>query len=67
MFAEIRDPAERVRAICQRGCEVAVKNDTKPDMYFRSGQQMLRFARSYQRDGDYESAFILYSKFTTYV
>ena len=65
MFDEIREPAARVRAICQYGCQVEVKADIKPDKYFHSGQEMLRIARVYQKEGDLEKAFILYSKFTT--
>jgi len=67
MFEEIRDPSARVRALCQYGCQVDVDVNIPPKRYFRSGQQMVHMTNSYLDDGDLESAFILCSKYTTYV
>ncbi len=65
MFPEIRDPQERVRAICMYGCKVEVDPKIPPRRYFRSGLEMIRMANVYYDEKNYESAYILYSKFIT--
>ncbi len=65
MFSEIRDPQERVRAICMYGCKVEVDPKIPPRRYFRSGLEMIRMANVYYDEKNYESAYILYSKFIT--
>lgn len=65
MFEEIHDPAARVRALCEFGCQVAIDKSVAPKQYFRSGLEMLRMATVYQEEGNLEAAFILYSKFIT--
>ena len=65
MFAEIHDPAARVRKLCQYGCEVEVDANIPAKRYFRSGLEMIRMANVYNDEKNYESAFVLYSKFIT--
>lgn len=65
MFEEIHDPAARVRALCEFGCQVAIDKSVAPKHYFRSGIEMLRMATVYHEEGNLEAAFILYSKFIT--
>jgi STAM-binding protein len=65
MFRDIRDPAERVRAVCEYGCQVQVDPSIPVKRFFRSGKELIRMANVYMDDGEYESAFILYSKFVT--
>ena len=62
-FAHIHDPAARVRAICEYGCDVEVDPSIPPKRYYRSGLEMVRMANVYYEEGDLEKAFILYSKF----
>ncbi|XP_064618537.1 STAM-binding protein-like A isoform X2 [Lineus longissimus] len=62
-FSEIHDPAARVRALCDYGCKVDVDPSIPPKRYFRSGLEMIRMANVYAEEGNYESAFILYSKY----
>lgn len=66
-FVSIRDPAGKVRALCDYGSQVEVDRTIPPKLYFRSGREMLRMANMYCDEGNLESAFILYSKFITYV
>ena len=65
MFSNIHDPGARVRALCEYGCQVTVDPSIPPKRYFRSGLEMIRMANVYYDEGDYESAFVLYSKFIT--
>ncbi|XP_025092835.1 STAM-binding protein-like [Pomacea canaliculata] len=64
-FVSIRDPAGKVRALCDYGSQVEVDRTIPPKLYFRSGREMLRMANMYCDEGNLESAFILYSKFIT--
>ncbi|KAK2174656.1 hypothetical protein NP493_786g01022 [Ridgeia piscesae] len=63
MFEDVRDPAARVRAVCQYGCAVEVDPLIPPKRYFRSGREMIRMADVYYDEDNLESAFVLYSKF----
>lgn len=66
MFEEIRDPAARVRALCEYGSQLTEVDMNIPvGRYFRSGKEMIRMAEVYQDEGCHEKAFILYSKFVT--
>ncbi len=65
MFANIRDPSEKVRALCQYGSGVEIDPTIPAKRYFRSGLEMIRMANVYYDEGDWESAFILYSKYIT--
>lgn len=65
MFTEIHDPRDRVRALCNYGCEVDVDLSIPPRRYYRSGLEMIRMANVYMDEGNLESAFVLYSKFIT--
>ena len=67
MFDDIRDPHERVRAVCMYGCQVEVDPCIPPRRYFRSGMEMIRMANVYYDEREYEKAYILYSKFITSV
>ena len=67
MFDDIRDPGERVRAVCMYGCQVEVDPCIPPRRYFRSGMEMIRMANVYYDEREYEKAYILYSKFITLV
>lgn len=63
LFSEIRDPAERVRELCNYACKVEIDDAIPPKRYLRSGLEMMRMAKVYQEEGNYESAFVLYTKF----
>lgn len=63
LFPEIRDPSERVRELCNYACKVDIDDSIPPKRYLRSGLEMMRMAKVYQEEGNYESAFILYTKF----
>ena len=65
MFREIHIPAERVRALCDYGCKITVDHNIPARRYFRSGLEMIRMANVYYDEKDFESAFVLYSKFIT--
>lgn len=63
IFSEVRDPSERVRQLCNYACKVDIDEAIPPKRYLRSGLEMMRMAKVYQEEGNYESAFILYTKF----
>lgn len=63
LFSEIRDPAERVRELCNYACKVDIDEAIPPKRYLRSGLEMMRMAKVYQEEGNFESAFVLYTKF----
>ncbi|XP_052068484.1 STAM-binding protein-like [Mytilus californianus] len=63
IFSEIHDPSERVRQLCTYACKVDIDEAIPPKRYLRSGLEMMRMAKVYQEEGNYESAFILYTKF----
>lgn len=61
----IRDPAKKVRELCNYASQVQVEEAVPARRYLRSGLEMLRMAKVYQDEGEYENAFILYMKFIT--
>lgn len=63
LFPEIHDPSERVRELCNYACKVDIDDSIPPKRYLRSGLEMMRMAKVYQEEGNFESAFILYTKF----
>ena len=63
MFHDVRDPDARVRCVCEYGCQVQVDSAIPVKRYFRSGKEIIRMANVYLEDKEFESAFILYSKF----
>ena len=67
MFDNIRDVDERVRALCNYGCNVQVDFTIPARRYYRSGLEMVRMANVYFQEKQFENAFVLYSKYITYV
>lgn len=66
MMEEIREPAARVRALCDYGSRMTEVDTSIPaGRYFKSGKEMIRMADVYIEEGDNEKAFILLSKFIT--
>ena len=61
----VREPAARVRGLCEYGSQVEVDEGIPIRRYFRSGMEILRMGTVYHEEGTLESAFILYSKFIT--
>ena len=61
----IRDPNAKVRELCNYAGQVEVEGAVPARRYLRSGLEMLRIAKVYKEEGEYESAFILYMKFIT--
>ncbi|XP_045214573.1 STAM-binding protein-like [Mercenaria mercenaria] len=61
----IRDPAAKVRELCNHASQVEAEPAVPARRYLRSGLEMLRMAKVYKDEGEYESAFILYMKFIT--
>ncbi|XP_052782814.1 STAM-binding protein-like [Mya arenaria] len=61
----IRDPKAKVRELCTYAGQVEVEPSVPARRYLRSGLEMLRMAKVYKDEGEYESAFILYMKFIT--
>ena len=61
----IRDPAAKVRELSTYAGQVEVEEAVPARRYLRSGLEMLRMAKVYKDEGEYESAFILYMKFIT--
>ena len=66
MFEEIISADARFHALSEYGSKVDVDPSIKVHMYFRSGSQMLSMAVTYEKEGDYEKSFILYTKFITW-
>lgn len=63
LTSHIRDPGARVRELCNYACKVEIDPQIPPRRYLRSGHEMLRMAKVYQDEKNYEQAFILYTKF----
>ena len=63
----IHDPGAKVRELCNYAGQVEVEPSVPARRYLRSGLEMLRMAKVYRDESDFESAFILYMKFITYV
>ncbi|XP_056017813.1 STAM-binding protein-like [Ostrea edulis] len=63
LTAHIRDPGARVRELCNYACKVEIDPQIPPRRYLRSGHEVLRMAKVYQDEKNYEQAFILYTKF----
>ncbi|KAL4240618.1 AMSH-like protease [Mactra antiquata] len=61
----IRDPNAKVRELCNHASQVEAEPAVPARRYLRSGLEMLRMAKVYKDEGEYESAFILYMKFIT--
>lgn len=61
----IHDPGDKVRELCNYAGQVEVEPSVPARRYLRSGLEMLRMAKVYRDEGDFESAFILYMKFIT--
>ncbi|XP_063969072.1 STAM-binding protein-like [Lytechinus pictus] len=59
------DPGQRVRSLAEHGSNIIVDTSMPIRRYFRSGQEMIRMANVYYEEGNWESAFILYSKYMT--
>jgi STAM-binding protein len=66
MAAAMAEPSLRIRALTERASAVNVDNETPVKRYYRSGMEIERMANGYYADGDWEPAFILYSRFITY-
>ncbi|XP_077999675.1 STAM-binding protein-like A [Glandiceps talaboti] len=62
---ESHDPGARVRALFNMGSSVEVDQNIPVKRYFRSGVEMIRMANVYLDEGQLESAFVLFSKYTT--
>ncbi|KAK6171381.1 hypothetical protein SNE40_019583 [Patella caerulea] len=63
--SHINDPSARLKALCEYGSQVEVDNTLPTKLYFRSGRELIRMANVYLDEANYESAFILYSKYIT--
>lgn len=59
------DPHAKVRNLSEVGSGVVIDESIPLKRYFRSGKEMLRMAEVYRKEGDLESAFILYTKYIT--
>ena len=60
-----REPAERLRHLGLVASELKVDSRIPIRRYFRSGQEMLKMADIYRREGNDEAAYILYMKYMT--
>lgn len=63
----MKDPQTYVRSLAMTASIVTVDRNIPVHRYFRSGAEMLRMAKMYADEGQLENAFILYTKYTTYV
>lgn len=59
------DPHVKIRNLGKAGSALEIDESVPLKRYFGSGNTMLRMAESYQKQGDLESAFILYTKYIT--
>ena len=63
--APMPSPEERLRQLSTYGSQVDVSPSIPAQRYYRSGLEMIRMANVYADEKDWESAFVLYSKFIT--
>ncbi|XP_067136212.1 STAM-binding protein [Centruroides vittatus] len=61
----VTNPEIRVRSLTAIGSAVEVDPNIPPRRYFRSGTEMIRMAKVYLEEGNFENAYILYSKYIT--
>ncbi|GIY34291.1 STAM-binding protein-like A [Caerostris darwini] len=61
----MKDPQSYVRSLALLASAVTVDKRIPIRRYFRSGSEMLRMAKMYLDEAQYENAFILYTKYTT--
>jgi len=60
-----REPAERLRCLAVAASDLKVDSRIPIRRYFRSGQEMLKMAEIYRKEGNTEAAYILYMKYMT--
>ncbi|XP_072165425.1 STAM-binding protein-like A [Diadema setosum] len=60
-----QEPSQRVRLLAEHGSAITVDHAVPIRRYFRSGQEMIRMANVYYEENNWESAFVLYSKYMT--
>ncbi|EDO44971.1 predicted protein, partial [Nematostella vectensis] len=56
---------EKIHKLAEHASHVDVDSNIPPKRYFRSGVELERMAKIYQDERNYESAFILYTKYIT--
>lgn len=63
----VANPDIRIRSLTAIGSAVEVDPNIPPRRYYRSGTEMIRMAKVYLEEGNFENAYILYSKYITKV
>lgn len=61
----VANPDIRIRSLTVIGSAVEVDPNIPPRRYYRSGTEMIRMAKVYLEEGNFENAYILYSKYIT--
>ncbi|CAG9864268.1 unnamed protein product [Phyllotreta striolata] len=59
------EPAVRLKQLIDYSNQVDVGPHVPPIRYYRSGQEMIRMANVYYKEGSLENAYVLYLKFMT--
>ncbi|KAH8313093.1 hypothetical protein KR067_000299 [Drosophila pandora] len=65
MSMGVVEPQERLKHLTHCGALIEVDKNMPVTRYYRSGTEMLRMAKVYQREGNHENAFILYLRYMT--
>jgi len=55
----------RLRLLGEAAAEFRIDSNIPIRRYFRSGQEMIKMAEVYNKEGSQESAFVLYMKYMT--
>lgn len=60
---EVDPPDVRIKKLCDRSNNFKIDFNTPAKRYYKSGEQMVRMAEMYLKEGNYEYAFFMYMKF----
>lgn len=62
---ECYEPSNRIRTLYEKGAGVPLSIAYPIKRYYNSGQEMLRVAKVYMKEGDLENAYLIYIRYMT--
>ena len=64
-MGDCQDPTSRLRSLADAASDFRVDHNIPIRRYFRSGQEMIKMAEVYRKEGNQEAAYVLYLKYIT--
>lgn len=65
IMGDCQDPTSRLRSLADAASDFRVDQNIPIRRYFRSGQEMIKMAEVYRKEGNLEAAYVLYLKYIT--